>query len=86
MMSKAAVKQNRTVDLDFSYTRPGHQHSQVSRRRGRLDDDDDVTPRPAAAAQDSQPARLPDMAADFPTLAGNVTTRPSNGNTFNAFE
>lgn len=78
LMSKAAVRQNRTVDVDFSYTRPGGGNSQVSRRRGRDDDDDGAVARPVP--QDQGPARLPDMAADFPTLAGNaVPTRPSNG-------
>ena len=33
-LSKSAVKQIRTVDVDFTYTRPGS-HSQVGRRRGR---------------------------------------------------
>ena len=33
-LSKAAAKQIRTVDVDFTYTRPGS-HSQVGRRRGR---------------------------------------------------
>ena len=33
-LSKAAAKQIRTVDVDFTYTRPGA-HSQVGRRRGR---------------------------------------------------
>ena len=33
-LSKAAAKQIRTVDVDFTYTRPGT-NSQVGRRRGR---------------------------------------------------
>jgi len=92
VMSKAAAKQNRTVELDFNYTRPG-QHSQVSRRRGR-DAVDDGDPSMLAMAinnsnrrQQQEPTRAPDLAADFPTLMGAAAELapppPRNANSSN---
>ena len=63
VMSKAAAKQNRTVELDFNYTRPG-QHSQVSRRRGR-DAVDDGDPSMLAMAINNRLALTFSAISDF---------------------
>lgn len=72
-LTKAAARQNRTVDLDFSYSRPSAR-TQVNRRRGRDTHDSDSD----TAEQSNGRSGMPDMSSEnFPSLGSDATAAPS---------
>lgn len=81
-LSKAAVKQNRTVEVDVTFTRPGS-FNQVGRRRGREPSpppSNDIYPSDQTDGNSGE-TKVPDMASDFPSLDGASGGNSKNNST-----